>query len=442
MIDVVFDVLRCAMIACGALGLGWWVAAASARPPWPLILAPLFTPNLLISYAWAHIAYELGRWPALALALYSVVLMLKLVPLAAVARYFFPSPLKAEGAFCFALAKGGVPGRDWRFTCRAGGPAPWLVAALLFLIAFSEFELASLWSLKTWPVRLFDAHAGGLALSESLRLAAWPAFWQGIVLAAVLWRTRRPFPRAEPESVATLPRTRLRSRLAFVVASALIVTLWPLGLVAVQALAGIQTLGRNSVFPGDLAASCVFASMTAVLAWLVSGFGSKRSGTATIAAALPGLLGALVVALFVLGLFQLPGLRAIYDTPLPLLIALIIIVLPGALLLRWLLRTQRPAEALHVARLARSRWLRWEMSGKLRFAAIALLACWTWFDFTASSILAPVGLTPVFVRLHNLAHYGQTAALSALLLAATAAPIFVLALTLGAARLYARRDAR
>jgi hypothetical protein len=82
------------------------------------------------------------------------------------------------------------------------------------------------------------------------------------------------------------------------------------------------------------------------------------------------------------------------------------------------------------------------MSGQLNCAAVALLGCWTWFDFTASSILAPVGLTPVFVRLHNLAHYGQTAALSALLLGATVVPILVLALTLGAARLYARRDAR
>ncbi|MEO8350423.1 MAG: hypothetical protein ABI680_01755 [Chthoniobacteraceae bacterium] len=441
MIDVLFDALRCAVIAFGALGLGWWVAAPG-RPSWLLILAPLFTPNLLISYAWARFAYELGRWPALILVFYSAVLVLKLVPLAAVARHFFPSPLQPEGAFCYALATGGVPGKDPRFKVRAAGPVPWIVAALLFLIAFSEFELASLWSLKTWPVRLFDAHAGGLKLTESLRLAAWPAFWQATVLAAMLWTTRRPVPRAEPESATLLPGSRSRSRLAFVIASATVVTLWPLGFVMALALAGFQTLGRNTVFPADLAASCAFASMTAVLAWLISGFGPKRSATVTIAAALPGLLGALVVALFILALFQLPGLRTIYDTPLPLLIALIIIVIPGALLLRWLIEVQRPADALHVARLARSRWLRWEMSGKLKFSAIALLGCWTWFDFTASSILAPVGLTPVFVRLHNLAHYGQTAALSALLLAATVVPILVLALTLGAARLYARRDAR
>jgi hypothetical protein len=65
-----------------------------------------------------------------------------------------------------------------------------------------------------------------------------------------------------------------------------------------------------------------------------------------------------------------------------------------------------------------------------------------YFEFTAASILAPVQLTPVCVRLHNLAHYGQTAGLSALLVSAMLAPAAVLALTLGGARFYARKDVR
>ena len=52
------------------------------------------------------------------------------------------------------------------------------------------------------------------------------------------------------------------------------------------------------------------------------------------------------------------------------------------------------------------------------------------------------GFTPVFVRLHNLAHYGQTAVLSAMMLAAFATPILVLLLTGTAWRLYARGHGR
>ena len=82
------------------------------------------------------------------------------------------------------------------------------------------------------------------------------------------------------------------------------------------------------------------------------------------------------------------------------------------------------------------------MSYAKYLAAFALLFCWAYFDFTASSILAPIGLTAVFVRLHNLAHYGQTAVLSAMMLAAFATPAALLLLTLTAGRIYARRDGR
>ena len=157
---------------------------------------------------------------------------------------------------------------------------------------------------------------------------------------------------------------------------------------------------------------------------------------------IPGLLGSLIVSLLVLALFQTPLLRPAYDTPLPLLLALTIILLPLALLLDALLHMRRMSPMRHIARQLGSRRLAWELDLQPRLAAFALLFCWAYFDFTASSILAPTGLTPVFVRLHNLAHYGQTAALSAMLLAAVLAPAAVLALTLGTARLYARRDAR
>ena len=46
------------------------------------------------------------------------------------------------------------------------------------------------------------------------------------------------------------------------------------------------------------------------------------------------------------------------------------------------------------------------------------------------------------LRNHNLAHYGQTAVLSAMMLAAFATPAALLLMTLAAGRIYARRDGR
>src|SRR5207249_1733823 len=120
--------------------------------------------------------------------------------------------------------------------------------------------------------------------------------------------------------------------------------------------------------------------------------------------------------------------RAGYDSPLPLLIALTILLLPFALLLRSLLHALRAGSAIHLATLLReaSRGglrrnggrLQWELQTRKRFWMGFLLFCWAYFDLTASSLLAPSGMTPVFVRLYNLTHYGQSAVLSALMCAA------------------------
>ena len=438
--QIAVDFGRSLMVAGAATMAGWCVARGAKRSAWfwLLALAPLLTPALLVSYAWSRFALKLGAWPWALHGFYAAILTLKLAPIAALARHFLPPPLSAEADFCHRLLGPRTgPQRAW-FLVSAAGPLPWIVCGLLFLLAFPEFELASLWSLKTWPVALFDAHAGGLALRESVRLAAGPSFVQLAILAVLVLAARR-WRRGNSRTVAARARSG-RVANVFVIAAAAVLTFWPLGLVMWQAMGGLPSLATNSVFPQDLAASMGFAVASALSVWLCAGV--SRGHAAGWCAAVPGLLGVLVVALLTLGLFQLPGLRALYDTPVPLLVALVVVLAPGALCLRRFVDEPNAAESLHLARLAGSRRLVWELDTQRRFAAVALLACWAWFDFTASSILAPVGLTPVFARLHNLAHYGQTAALSAMLLAAVAAPAAVLALTLSAARLYARRDAR
>ena len=441
---------------------------------WALLLAPLLTPALLVSYAYAHCAHLLMDAPGATTALYFAALALKLVPVATLILHFSPPALSPEAAHCHSLLHAGgvlrstkgpqghasrspfrvlscfswtaLSGRGWnnlRFRLRGSGRAPWMAGGLVFLFAFTDFELASLWSLQTWTVALFDAQVGGLALGEALRLAALPLTIELAVLGLIL-RTpafsttpTRPGKAPGPIARATLP--------AYLGSAALLVCGWPLGQVTIQAVAGFRTVAENFVLANDLAASLAFAAAATVGAWLLTVVvqttrrqpsGGQVARSTTLAA--PGLLGALLLSLALLAIFQVPLLHPAYDTPLPLLLASTLLLLPFAIPLRWLLDTTRHDPSLHLAKQAGSAALIWRLDTRRRWLAAFLLFCWAYFDFTAGSILAPVGLTPIFVRLHNLAHYGQTAVLSAMFLIAFAAPVAVLLLTAPAARWYAR----
>ncbi len=426
-------------IACFAVALAQPLARLLAHThgrrralAWALLLAPLLTPALLVSYAYSHLALRLMSVPGGIAALYAAALALKLTPVAAVIAHFVPPALSAEAAHCHALLAG-ARWRRWVFRLRGAGRTPWIAGGIVFLLAFTDFELASLWSLKTWTVALFDAQAGGLALRESLRLAALPLAVEVAALAFVL---RVPALSASPAGPGRAPGIIARRALAgYLCVAALLACGLPLLRVSAQAVAGVPVIAKNFVLANELGASLVFAAAASVCAWLLPAVVRGRVVRAALLAA-PGLLGAMLLALFILTAFQLPPLRAAYDTPLPLLLALTLLLLPLAVPLRWLLDSARRSPALHLARLAGAREVIWLLDTRRRWLAVFLLFCWAWFDFTAASLLAPVGLTPVFARLHNLAHYGQTAVLSAMLLAASAVPLLVLPLSWLAAKIH------
>lgn len=429
--QVVLDAARCTALAAAAFAIGWSLGGGKRTPlRWLCLLAPLLTPSLLISYAAAPIAQHFTG--AALVAFYSALLALKLAPLAALVRDFFPSPLSAEAAHCAHLLPRSATERAW-FAVRAAGPMPWAALSILFLIAFTDFELASLLAVKSWTVMLFDAHIGGLAVGESLRRVAWPAGIELVVLLALILPRWNATSGRVSLAAARTPERAQRS--LSTIALALLISGLPLARIAWLAAPGIGSLSTQTIFAADLLVSLGFAAGASLGAWLAV----RRLPSWC---ALPGLLGALVLALLFLAVIQLPPLRWLRDTPIPLLAVEALLLAPIALLLRILLRSQEPREALHLARMAGSRRLLWDLALLPRAAALALLFTLAYFELTAASILAPLGMTPVFARLHNLAHYGQTAVLSAMLLAAVFAPALLLALTLGAARLYARRDVR
>ncbi len=473
-------------IAVAALGGGVVICAllgrlaARLRPvAWIVLFVPFLIPAPLVGYAYGRFALSLVRHPLLGELFYSLILALRLAPVAALVIRLAPATITREAVHCHRLGVLRVaPATDGREEAKhyhpGGGKGSmfsraafalhvWrrpagIALALTFLMAFGDFELATLLGVRTWTVTLFDAHAGGLALSSALGMVLAPALIEAAVLfviMAVAFGGRRL-------SGAASGAVRRRGLMAPAISSAcvalalLVTVIVPLAVITRSMLGGLRALGEGMRLMPEILAALLFAASAAILAWLVAGWmvnagGSRSPGRRRLAGALalsvPGLLGALVLSLLLLSLFQIPGLRAAYDTPGPLLLAHLLLLLPLGMLLRLLLRRARPSESLHVAALLQrsdhvaqrgaGRAILRRLRGNGAFWALFLLFCWAYFDMTAASILAPVRMTPVFVRLYNLMHYGRTAVLSVMVCLALAAPLAVLALAAVGTRLAA-----
>jgi hypothetical protein len=482
--------VRAVAVAAGAAGAGFGVDALlrsrRLRPRarlllWALVLAPFLTPSILVGYGWQRAALLLRDGSATHELLYALLVLAKTAPAAAVVLHFAPRAISAPARHCHALLLAGVRGRArrlWLGAClwlRGEGAAAGAAFSIVFLLAFAEFEMASLVNIRsTWTVSLFEAHAGGLALGRSLVLALVPLLIELAALAgaaALLVRAARTRREAGAPPVRRAASVRALTWVWLALAGG-IVTAYP-AWVAVSDAAGDPGAAFRSInYLRDVAASVVLGFAAGGLAFLAAGPVARRlvgmnvgtvGGTAggsagraatvgvVAAAAAPGLLGGLVLALAVLAVFQLPVLSALFDTPVPLVITVMLLILPIAILLRALVGARRPAEALHLAGMlgqsadpaarASARGIAWSLDGRRRAWVAFLLFAWGYFDMTASSILAPSGATPVFVTLYNFMHYGRKAATSAMVAGAFAAPLVVLAAGGVAARVASRARA-
>jgi ABC-type spermidine/putrescine transport system permease subunit II len=211
---------------------------------------------------------------------------------------------------------------------------------------------------------------------------------------------------------------------AYLVLAACIAALIPVGVLLCQALPGWPSFFAHPRLLAEMTHSALLAGAAATTALLFAAVVLGRRALAIICC-LPGLLGALALALALLAFFQQPLLRSLRDSPIPLLVALILLILPMAILLEFFLGAIRRSAELHLARQCGARGVVWQLEGRCTYAAFVLLFCAAYFEFTAGALLAPAGSTPIFVRLHNLAHYGSTAVLAAMMCAALAPPLFL-----------------
>ncbi|MBW3540958.1 MAG: hypothetical protein KY476_11860 [Planctomycetes bacterium] len=448
-----------------------WIAAKqwSAAPQflWMALLAPLFTPGLLPAYAWSNFRVELFgaslslvHHPVWNEAVYSLVVAMTAVPAGIVVLYFAPPPpLSAEAAHCRRL----LLRADAGLVCRAAlelrlwfaGNARSLLpaGAVVFLIAFQEFEIGSLMSVTagtsstpvTWTGKLYDTQQLVPSAGATLRMAVLPVLIEAAVIVPVLAMLvrggRLPAARAKPPAP---PRWPVRIIAWVWAASALlVVVVLPAATVLEDLPSGLGSLGSQPALGRAVATSVVFALDAGLVAWVAAavalGWSLQRSGgwrfLAPLSVALPGLLGSLVLCLTVLAVFQ-RWLPMFYDRPLLLELALVLFLVPRAMLVQLLLRASSQREAVHAAELleaapdverqAAAASVSWRLIGRGRFWAVVLLCHWGYWDLTAPAVLIPAGLDTAPMMLYRLMHYGRNDVYSAMLCLTALVPLVLI----------------
>lgn len=195
----------------------------------------------------------------------------------------------------------------------------------------------------------------------------------------------------------------------------------PLGFIGWRSIEGLaMLLKQRSQVLGllkEMAISGGIAIVAGGAVWVISG---RLRVVATLG--LPGLFGSLLLSLGCVVAFQTTALHALYDTPIPWIVALVVWLLPRAVILRLWWNALRHNSAIHAAtliqaadgnRARRAASLLWQLRDQPQFLAASLVCYWAYCDLPSAYLLAPTGMASGLVRLYNFMHFGRSAALSA-----------------------------
>ena len=356
--------LRGALIVAAALPAASWLCglvstlrgrqrvAASC-----LLLAPFLVPELLVAYAYANAPFDWRiQSPVLNELFYSLLLAMRVVPVGVAALFFAPpASLAREALHCRRLAFAPGTGRlrqtavlaAYRLRGRAQALFP--VAAIMFLLAFQDFELASRLEVNSvpaaWTVRVYDAHVGGLSAADSLRLSLLPVSIELAILIPVVLIVVKSWSlgAADDEADRQPPRWEQSAAWCYLLLAAVIVGGIPLVLVLKNAAAGFVVFAGDVVRKGELPLLKEILTSTAFA--LAGGLGasggamwvlgrlkrSQRPMAATLLSVLtsvPGLVGTLILSLAVLAAVQIPILSFFYRNSLPVPLERMVTSLP------------------------------------------------------------------------------------------------------------------
>lgn len=417
---------------------------------------PLFVPDLLTGFTYRLTSARLLHSVAGTEALYAGLLLFRIVALQVAVRLILPgSVISREAMHSWKLNQRGQSG--WRFEwIRMQIMGPYRTALIAWmggcLLCFQDFETAALLQINrhpiAWTVWLFDAHAAGEPLVNSLKYVGRSVVFQLLLLVPVVvllaggqgrvvdgkGRGQESADGSGSPSCKMLTNAGLRF---LGLLSLVVVLVWPVFVNSGQLFEGLGSLVKQKSLMPRLqqilisVTTCTTAALLAV--WICKVLRGTGVRWAAIVVMLPGLCGSLVTGLALLALFQLPALNAVYDSWLPMLLGQTLLLIPRAWLLVVLLEVLSDNMAAHSARLllnsasahARStgRNLLWRMGGRRWLIALAVLTHWSFWDVSIVSTLRPVRFEPIVTRLYNEMHYGRTATLIAMTVLSMLIPI-------------------
>ncbi|MDA1230180.1 MAG: hypothetical protein O2856_05350 [Planctomycetota bacterium] len=486
-LSLLWSVTRCVIIA----GIAVWpvavlVARIEASPSvllrrLRLLLAvfPFFVPELLIGFNYRLTVTQLtaGTSPLTAAiwteALYGLLMLCRCMAVGVALSMLLPRSNKTnESLHLWLLLRRSLTSATWwrgwlRLKASVAWQAPLVAWSAMALVAFQEFETAALMQIDqhpiSWSVWLFDAHAARLPLWDSLRMMAGPLLCElailGPALCVLLLR-----PASEGNDLACNQALNGRSSIwksarysALLTPGIVLFVLWPLINNALPMMRGGLMMLENATLRLSLMqilTSTGFAVGATVLSMGIALQICRACSTTGRSIAtqvlwmtplLPGLLGSLVLSLSLLAMFQLPVVRGLYDTWLPMLLGQTLAVLPFAVVVVLLLqRISDPAALFSAELLAVSEQsricrqmatIRWRLTTGRWLLGGLIVAHRCFWDVTVASILRPVQVEPVITRLYNEMHYGRTEALMSLSILAAVTPLAIAALAMMLSRL-------
>ena len=411
-----------------AVGL---LAVPFAKPPravWAVLLLAFaaVTPSLLPGYAYRGEALRWvnERWRTD--LLHAAVCWGRFLPWAVLVSWLVGRGDVSRPAAVWSLTAGRRSAlahhlgrcRLW-LTAHAGPACGGLAAAWL---TFTESEVAGLLQARGWPEWVLRRLAGGVPPGDVVA-SLWPVAAVVVALAAAVWFVRS---QADGETV----REDRGGSVWPAVVAVLIVAGVPAARLTGDAVDGLAAITRQPKVAAELLRTVAIAAVvaTAVRWWASLAMNGRRAGWLLPAGL--GLVGPLLAAVAVQAACGRLGLGRLLWTPVPHVLTLAAVVMPTAVVLAAAVRrledrglsaarqlTRHPDAA--VRRRAESHV--WRRSTGPRAAAWSLLFLVAFWDLLVASTLHAAGWATLPGRLYNLAHYGQSDALAAILFAAVAA---------------------
>ena len=394
-----------------------------------LCLLPLTVPPLLPAYAYSSFSFNFQTQPILNEILYTALTAAKITPVAVILFLVLPSPVSRSSDFCSSLLK--TPTVSPLFK-NSHNIVTFYACALL---AFHEYEMASLLRIKHWTVVLFNAHAGGLVmnLSGTLKLALVPVI-TSLTLIAVSFHFLKNCKYKINDPGMDRPKS-----LPLIISFLLLITLIiPAFIVLSNSLSGFSDALSNSWMLNEFINSLSITAVSTLCCFTLAAGITRVNKTLSLFIVIPGLLGSLVLGIAFIYLFNAPLLNSLKQSVVPLCLALIVYGMPIALLLIFTLKLMLSSSGALADLLPQSSkpGIKWQVVYIPTLLTSIPVFCFLWFDLTLSSMLAPASVTTLFPRLYNLMHYSENEKLSATVMLTVLIPFILYCILFALGRLW------